>query len=511
MAPNSTNADGTFTMAANDTNTNGTVPNSNPKTSQHHTGIHRASAKDVAILHKNQNHGAAAVAPSANPKSSRWQHRVGIHKSSAKDVAMTRHRNQNHGAAHATASSTGNPKASQHRAGIHKSSSAKDVAMTRQRNSANRGATAKASSHPDNSKSNARGMGIHKASAVDVAIRHRNQASRGAAAMASSHPGNSKANGRGVGFHKASAEDAPVTHRSTPLLKEGQDGRKQNGVENGRKGAMRVSTRGETSFNDRFELEGVEFHKATSDDVALHRRNRGAERSSSRHGVNRGAERLGSLSSAQGKTADYGGDYNDDYGGGHYNGDYAGGHYSGDNGGDYSGEYSGDNGSGGDYSDGDSGGGDSGSGGSSGSIDIAAILDMHNAARREVCVLDLAWDDGVAAAAQDWANNLASRGCPLEHGGADGLGQNLYWRAPAGLTPEEDRMAVQSWVDEKADWTYSPVPEGCAEGRMCGHYTQVVWGETTHVGCASAQCPDGGGIWVCDYSPQGNVIGSTPF
>ncbi|GJP34002.1 hypothetical protein CLOM_g18485 [Closterium sp. NIES-68] len=422
--------------------------------------------------------GAAAVAPSANPKTSRWQHRAGIHKSSAKDVVMTRHRNQNHGAAHATASSTGgnpkpsqhragihksssavdvaiqhrnqnraemassdNPKASQHRAGIHKSLSAKDVAMTRQRNSANRGAAAKASSHPDNSKSNERGMGIHKASAVDVAIRHRNQASRGAAAMASSHPGNSKANGRGVGFRKASAEDAPVTHRSTPLLKEGQDGRKQNGVENGRKGAMRVSTRGETSF--------------------------------------------------QRPTADYGGDYNDDYGGGHYNGDYAGGHYNGDNGGDYNG----DNGSGGDYSDGGSGGGDSGSGGSSGSIDIAAILDMHNAARREVCILDLAWDDGVAAAAQDWANNLASRGCPLEHGGADGLGQNLYWRAPAGLTPEEDRMAVQSWVDEKADWTYSP----------------VVWGETTHVGCASAQCPDGGGIWVCDYSPQGNIIGSTPF
>ncbi|GJP63317.1 hypothetical protein CLOP_g20389 [Closterium sp. NIES-67] len=72
-------------------------------------------------------------------------------------------------------------------------------------------------------------------------------------------------------------------------------------------------------------------------------------------------------------------------------------------------------------------------------------------------------------------------------------------------------MAVQSWVAEKADWTYSPVPEGCADGRMCGHYTQVVWRDTTHVGCASAQCPDGSSMWVCDYSPPGNFIGSIPF
>ncbi|CAI5462611.1 unnamed protein product [Closterium sp. Yama58-4] len=54
-------------------------------------------------------------------------------------------------------------------------------------------------------------------------------------------------------------------------------------------------------------------------------------------------------------------------------------------------------------------------------------------------------------------------------------------------------------------------PEGCAEGRMCGHDTQVVWGGMILVRCAKAQCPDGGGMWVCDYSPRGNIIGSTPF
>ncbi|CAI5488933.1 unnamed protein product [Closterium sp. Naga37s-1] len=139
------------------------------------------------------------------------------------------------------------------------------------------------------------------------------------------------------------------------------------------------------------------------------------------------------------------------------------------------------------------------------------ILEEHNKARQEVGVPDLAWDDGVAATAQEWANELASKGCPLEHGGAEGLGQNLYWLSPAGLTPEEDRGAVQSWVEEKADWTPSPIPDGCAKGKMCGHYTQVVWRDTTHVGCASAQCPDGSGMWVCNYSPPGNFVDQTPF
>ncbi|CAI5961586.1 unnamed protein product [Closterium sp. NIES-65] len=227
--------------------------------------------------------------------------------------------------------------------------------------------------------------------------------------------------------------------------------------------------------NNVWELEDNQrtgFHKAlqfrmgTSSDVAIHRSVvQGADR-----GVNYGNERLG----VQAK----------------------GGNCDGDNNGGSSGV---DNGSG------------SGSNGGGGPIDIGVILEVHNAARREVGVADLAWEDGVAAAAQEWADQLASAGCPLQHGGAEGLGQNLYWRSPAALTPEEDRMAVQAWVDEKADWTPSPVPEGCVEGRMCGHYTQVVLAGTTHVGCALAQCPDGGGMWVCDYSPQGNIIGSSPF
>ncbi|CAI5497099.1 unnamed protein product [Closterium sp. Naga37s-1] len=270
------------------------------------------------------------------------------------------------------------------------------------------------------------------------------------------------------------------------------------------------------------------FHKAGASDVAFHRRNgggnsnaRGANHPGSYQrvdGVNRGS--VGMAFARTNAAGDYGGDYSGgDYSGGDYNGGDNGGDYNGgDNGGDYNG---GDNGgdynggdNGGDYNGGDYNGGDNGgdyNGGENGGDYNGGILEEHNKARQEVGVPDLAWDDGVAATAQEWANELASKGCPLEHGGAEGLGQNLYWLSPAGLTPQEDRGAVQSWVEEKADWTPSPIPDGCADGKMCGHYTQVVWRDTTHVGCASAQCPDGSGMWVCNYSPPGNFAGQTPF
>ncbi|CAI5523128.1 unnamed protein product [Closterium sp. Naga37s-1] len=132
-------------------------------------------------------------------------------------------------------------------------------------------------------------------------------------------------------------------------------------------------------------------------------------------------------------------------------------------------------------------------------------------ARRAVGVPALSWDDKVAAAAKQWADQLASSGCKMKHGGAKGLGQNLYWKRPAKLNSDDDRAAVRSWVAEKKDWTYSAVPKGCVGGKMCGHYTQVVWKGTQRVGCAAAKCADGGGMWVCDYSPQGNMVGSTPY
>ncbi|GJP31704.1 hypothetical protein CLOM_g14756 [Closterium sp. NIES-68] len=313
-----------------------------------------------------------------------------------------------------------------------------------------------------------------------------------------------------VAFHKAAAWDV-VTHR-------------RNGADSRSSFEAPQNKRGSNGHGSPV----ASFHKAAAQDVVIHRSNGGdanrENRGAASHGVNvhpvgvnkgNGGTNRGGQPPREGQFTHAGDAIKPSYGGEfpwnkmfeNKDGDSSSSRSSSDIASDCP-----DGGDGGSAADGsNSGGGDNSSGSTSGNMDIGAILEEHNRARQEVGVPDLAWDDSVAAAAAEWANNLASRGCPLEHGGAEGLGQNLYWSAPAGLTPEEDRMAVQSWVEEKVDWTYSPVPEGCAEGRMCGHYTQVVWRDTTHVGCASAQCPDGGGMWVCNYLPPGNFIGAPPF
>ena len=48
---------------------------------------------------------------------------------------------------------------------------------------------------------------------------------------------------------------------------------------------------------------------------------------------------------------------------------------------------------------------------------------------------------------------------------------------------------------------------------MCGHYTQVVWRNTTKIGCAIYTCPgfQYGSTVVCDYGPGGNIGGQSPY
>lgn len=40
-----------------------------------------------------------------------------------------------------------------------------------------------------------------------------------------------------------------------------------------------------------------------------------------------------------------------------------------------------------------------------------------------------------------------------------------------------------------------------------GHFTQLVWKNTTTVGCGAANCDGIGWLLVCEYNPAGNVIG----
>jgi hypothetical protein len=144
-----------------------------------------------------------------------------------------------------------------------------------------------------------------------------------------------------------------------------------------------------------------------------------------------------------------------------------------------------------------------------------------NAARSAVGEQPLTWDPIAAEVAQayadkcDWMHNPNASAEYAAKGGSGGLGENIA----AGAPSQDIAGAVKGWIDEKADFT---PPNTCASGKVCGHYTQIVWSTTTAVGCAQAQCTTGSPFadsgpfthWtmsVCDFNPPGNWAGQNPY
>lgn len=140
------------------------------------------------------------------------------------------------------------------------------------------------------------------------------------------------------------------------------------------------------------------------------------------------------------------------------------------------------------------------SSGATSSSDIQQYLSAHNTIRAQHGASALTWSDNLASKAQQWANN-----CVFKHsGGSLGpFGENLAAGTGSAYGIAE---AVKSWTDEVSEYDSSnPQPS---------HFTQVVWKASTQVGCAVQSC---NGIfdasfgpakfYVCEYSPQGNVIG----
>ncbi len=136
------------------------------------------------------------------------------------------------------------------------------------------------------------------------------------------------------------------------------------------------------------------------------------------------------------------------------------------------------------------------------------LLAAHNRYRNEVNVPDLTWSDEVAKSAQEWADHLASTNS-FEHSQNSHYGENL-WQGTANSYSQT--QMVNSWGDEKKDFVFGTFPDVSKTGKWSdvGHYTQVVWRNTTQVGCGLAT---GGGndVLVCQYNPPGNYEGEKPY
>lgn len=120
----------------------------------------------------------------------------------------------------------------------------------------------------------------------------------------------------------------------------------------------------------------------------------------------------------------------------------------------------------------------------------ARVLAAHNRERTSLGLRPLGWSESLADGARRWAEHLAALG-RLEHSRPeerDRAGENL-WLGTAGHYRPEDM--VGDWIAEKRDFVaHGAFPNGAARpGKSwgaVGHYTQLVWRDTTRVGCGLA-------------------------
>lgn len=138
-------------------------------------------------------------------------------------------------------------------------------------------------------------------------------------------------------------------------------------------------------------------------------------------------------------------------------------------------------------------------------LEIETLLSRHNAYRQELGIPPLQWSDTLAQSAQQWADHLAQTNS-FQHSQTGGYGENL-WMGTAGAYSQQEM--VDSWASEKKDFIYGTFPN-TTTGGVVGHYTQIVWRNTTEVGCALVTA-NGNDYLVCQYNPAGNYIGQKPY
>ena len=127
----------------------------------------------------------------------------------------------------------------------------------------------------------------------------------------------------------------------------------------------------------------------------------------------------------------------------------------------------------------------------------------HNIHRANHSAPDLAWDDGLASTAGEIAAS-----CVYAHDtskGGGGYGQNIA----AGVEPANiSAIITDLFYNGEVGWydgLYGQAQPDMTNFEHWGHFSQIVWKDTTHVGCATQHCSNGLANVGSDVAPYFTV------
>ncbi|KAJ9152260.1 PR-1-like protein [Coniochaeta hoffmannii] len=131
------------------------------------------------------------------------------------------------------------------------------------------------------------------------------------------------------------------------------------------------------------------------------------------------------------------------------------------------------------------------------SLFTSAVLNSTNAYRVQHSAPEVMYNSTLSRFATAYLSSVEDS-CTFAHSGGP-YGENLALGYP------DVAASIDAWGDERRRYNFDKP----GFGEETGHFTQLVWKNTTAVGCGRVECGEGKGWYlVCEYWPRGNVIGA---